>query len=375
MHTVGTSTSCCSKPGSAKECPQRPIPRRNPCPFSRPLLTRKHRAMYEELRVTALGDVTQVGLNPHLPCPLLGGASVRNIRHTLALGFHDEYALMNIEFEKVNGVAILIAFAIPGYIARYVYSSVVTTRDEDEKTKLMSSAIASAWLYALAVPVLYGLFGSSREQLATDWKLTSIIIFSSLFAYPLIAGYTAGRFISSEWGRTLLGKLRIQHPIPRAWDYAFSRPEQRWILVTLNDSANTQVGGLFDHNSFAGDDIDNADIFISRQYRIGPDGTFMTPLKDSAGVYIERKNIRAIQFFSCEWANHLDETQAIVDRRMSADEQHAQAGIPASADQGGLPAGATQSGSGVPTDATIDPAVADQPAAGHGGATSAPPCE
>ncbi|MDI1437679.1 DUF6338 family protein [Polyangium sorediatum] len=206
-----------------------------------------------------------------------------------------------MDIEKVSGVIYLIAFGIPGFIAQSVFNWVVAASPNDDKGRILSSFVTSAWLYAFASPSIYYLLVSDSWRGAHP-RLFAASIFALLFLYPFIAGYISGRVASSKLGRRALAFLGVRHPNPRAWDRIFSDGKQRFVLAELTDGS--YIGGLYSGESFAGDDPSNGDLYLELQYKISNDDQLSfseQPIGGSGGVYIERRNIKMLRFYECNY--------------------------------------------------------------------------
>jgi len=95
--------------------------------------------------------------------------------------------------------------------------------------------------------------------------------------------------------------MRAVHPIPRAWDWYFSRSKPCWVLVTLKD--RSRVYGLFHSQSFAASDPEHRDLYLEAQFRLLENGEW-APTDDTAGVLIMADQIATIEFRTLEEVNH-----------------------------------------------------------------------
>jgi hypothetical protein len=209
---------------------------------------------------------------------------------------------MEFELGKIEGIVSILLFIIPGFVAHQFYSSIVPSRHLEEKHRILSSIIASAWLYAIISPALALLYanGAFEAKARKDHPYIAALIASALLLfYPLLAGLVFAYIQQSD----KLSKFRIRfgfrHPSPRAWDHVFSRGEDYYVLATLDDG--TKIGGLWHGNSFAGDDAATTDLYLARQFVVDETGKFLREVERTRGCYIEQRRIRHLEFFQVEY--------------------------------------------------------------------------
>ncbi len=202
-----------------------------------------------------------------------------------------------MELDKITGVVNVILFIVPGFVAHFVYSTVISTRAQDEKTRILSAIVASAWLYGFISPVIYLVF--KYGWYLDHPYLFSTCLFATLFLYPVVAGYLCGRLQHSQWSRKALTALKFRHPSPRAWDHVFQTGTEFFILATLTDG--TKIGGHWHASSFAGDDALGSDLYLATQYKLGESGEFLHPLEFTGGCYIEQRNVLHLEFYQVHY--------------------------------------------------------------------------
>jgi len=73
--------------------------------------------------------------------------------------------------------------------------------------------------------------------------VTSLFVLLALFVSPLILGTLSGRFAQRDDMARFLRRLgfRTVHYIPTAWDWHFSRQEELWARITMEDGSGQKT--------------------------------------------------------------------------------------------------------------------------------------
>lgn len=79
---------------------------------------------------------------------------------------------------------------------------------------------------------------------------------------------------------------------PTAWDYALSKPESRFVAVTLMDG--NQIYGFYSGNSYSSSAFDGRDLFLEKTYTLKDDKWCLLP--HSEGILISNNQICTIEF-------------------------------------------------------------------------------
>ncbi|TGN67335.1 hypothetical protein E4L95_05370 [Paracoccus liaowanqingii] len=125
------------------------------------------------------------------------------------------------------------------------------------------------------------------------WTRPAIWTFAILVS-PVVMGVLSG--LATKWG--VLSKIYRQmsfhpvHVIPTSWDYAFSKPEPKFLIVKLADGSI--FGGLWGTKSFASDEPAERDIYIEKIYKIDKDTGVWTGTDRS--LLLKGEHIRSIEF-------------------------------------------------------------------------------
>lgn len=137
------------------------------------------------------------------------------------------------------------------------------------------------------------IFATDFVEQHPHWS--GLALFAIIFVSPVALGLLSGWSRQKQWVSRFLGSLGLRsvHPIPRAWDWHFSRLEPYWVVATLKDG--TQIYGLFDSRSFAASDPQHRDLYLEAQFHPLDTGDW-APLEDTGGVLIMADQIAVIEF-------------------------------------------------------------------------------
>lgn len=188
-----------------------------------------------------------------------------------------------------------VLLVVPGFIAFRVFSAFVATRaSSDDKHFLVSAAALGACMLAVTLPLwlwLYGEMGPTSRGVALATLL-------SIFAWPLLAGGSAGLLIRSKWFLKVLQHWRVRAPHASAWDHFFSRAEACFVRVTMDDGA--MVGGYWLRDGFASSGAGTRDLYLDEQWLLDPSGAFVEPMPLSKGCWIDVSRARCVEFLRIE---------------------------------------------------------------------------
>ena len=153
-------------------------------------------------------------------------------------------------------VFVAMAFCVPGYVYLVVRGHIVPghrARGTESIIRLLSVSTVNFMLWAWAV---YLVIGSNKMP---EWAKPAIWTFAILVS-PAIMGLLSGLSTKFRWVQKIYRFLRFHpvHIIPTSWDYAFSRPEPRYVIITLDNGRI--FAGLWGARSFASDDPTERDI-------------------------------------------------------------------------------------------------------------------
>lgn len=202
-----------------------------------------------------------------------------------------------MEIFQANKMIIFILFFIPGFISIKVWRLLKPTDRTDAITDILEAISYSCINYAIMSPLLvYWLVGIT----SFDWWDGAALIFVLLIA-PIIWPIIYSEILDSK---VLQG--RIKHPIPKAWDYLFSRGEPFFALVHLNNG--DLIAGYFGSKSFASSYPAEEDIYFEETHILNNMGCFSGEVIDGTkGFLVNKKSIDYIEFYEGQKENDTSE--------------------------------------------------------------------
>jgi len=206
-------------------------------------------------------------------------------------------------------VLLAILFLIPGFLMRKAVDATLPFAKQRSQNVLELLTL-SCINYAFASPfiVLLLLCWPTRLDLANPVMTTRNVIYGAfwilvIFVTPFILGLcvrpvTEWAHRSSFWRK--LG-LRIIHPCPTGWDYAFARQQQYWLRVMLSDGRLLE--GVFRESSLASSEPGERDLFLEDVYEFDEETEQFERIEKNCGMLIRGDQIASITFFSQEAEN------------------------------------------------------------------------
>ncbi|MFF8032709.1 DUF6338 family protein [Streptomyces sp. NPDC016626] len=88
----------------------------------------------------------------------------------------------------------------------------------------------------------------------------------------------------------------VYRPVPTAWDYAFGTGAvggPRFVRARLKDG--TWVGGWFGTRSYVSSHPQEADLYLQASYRMGADGSFVSRVEHTAGIYLRMADVDVVE--------------------------------------------------------------------------------
>ncbi len=189
--------------------------------------------------------------------------------------------------DKLKTLASILA---PGLIILTIRASVQVGPKPDLKDRLLHYAALSSIYYAAAWPVFHWPGGVILPL--TLWTLLQYVV------APTVLGVLLAYEINGQWLRRLASRLGLDlvHPVPTAWDFAFSRMRQgTFVLVTLNN--DSQIAGLLGGASFASSSREERDLLVERVWEIDGLGAW-SELLPARSILLCGKDIRHVEIFA-----------------------------------------------------------------------------
>lgn len=189
-----------------------------------------------------------------------------------------------------DAVFVAMAFCVPGYVYLVVRGHIVPghrARGTESIIRLLSVSTVNFMVWAWAVYLVIG-----SDELPA-WAKPAIWTFAILIS-PAIMGFLSG--LSTRFGLVSriyrFFRFHPVHIIPTSWDYAFSQPEPRYVIITLDNGRI--FAGLWGGKSFASDEPTERDIYIEQVCNIEKESGTWTATNRS--LLIKGNHIRSVEF-------------------------------------------------------------------------------
>lgn len=190
-------------------------------------------------------------------------------------------------------------FIVPGYIIREVISSILPQKSYSDSEK----AIQSIGYSVLNMAVWYWLFLIIQDKLQNYsswyWLCNALAI--------ILTGVITGILLGMVRAKNLVKKflncfgVNVNHPVPTAWDYKFSKDENQWVEVTVSNGG--VIRGLYSGKSLSSSETEYRDIYLEELY-VKEDNSW-TKVSRTSGVWINPDEIRYIKFYTTEEENNV----------------------------------------------------------------------
>jgi hypothetical protein len=188
---------------------------------------------------------------------------------------------------ETNKLILFLQFFVPGFIAIKVYDLFVPGEQRDAKQTVLDATAYSCINYAALSWLIYIDF--HRNLSGQNPFLHGIILILVLLLFPVVIAVGYFKLRTTRF----FGKYTV-HPVKKPWDYVFGKRESYWVIIALTDG--TQIGGMYDTDSFASSFPAEEQIYLERVWEVEGQ-QFINPVHRSKGVIISGKNINWIQFF------------------------------------------------------------------------------
>lgn len=189
--------------------------------------------------------------------------------------------------DKLKALASVLA---PGLIILTIRASVQAGAKPDLKDRLLHYAALSSIYYAVAWPVFHWPGGVLLPPAL--WTLLQYVI------APTAIGVLLAYESNGQWLRRLALRLGLElvHPVPTAWDFAFSGMRRgTFVLVTLDN--DSQIAGLLGSASFASSSREERDLLVERVWEIDGQGAW-TESSPARSILLCGKDIRYVEIFA-----------------------------------------------------------------------------
>ncbi len=182
-------------------------------------------------------------------------------------------------------------FVLPGFIINGIILAFNPTKKVSEGVLLLKCLLYSivhcalwSWMYKL-------IFGIASKYPKMYWF---VLVLTTIIAASILA-VIISLIQQNQVIRKMLAffKINIQHSIPTAWDYCFSRNKSNWLIVTLVDGST--IYGWFSTESFSSSDTEERDLYVEKIYSIDDNNTWIEN-ESNEGIYIPKEQIKTIEF-------------------------------------------------------------------------------
>lgn len=196
-----------------------------------------------------------------------------------------------------EAISILVLFFVPGYIASQIYVRNDPTAETSQPRYLLSVALWSAFVHAIALPRTIEILPTLRA-LTIDAGVFLSWFATYLVAVPVVLGPVAGVLVRTRIvsrGLALVG-MSNDVQLPTAWDFAL-RPGRPGAFVRVHLRSNEVLGGRLGRESLAGVSPHAHDLFLQQRITLGSDGWFESELPSSSGIWVAAGDITYVEFF------------------------------------------------------------------------------
>jgi hypothetical protein len=194
--------------------------------------------------------------------------------------------------ESIDVVFYTCMFLLPGYIIQEIITSLMPSKQYSDNIKLLRflgysilNLAVWSWLYMIVL-----------DELKSDQALHWILLSAITFITSCVTGFLIGIVRNKEWIRKIFSKIKIQieHPIPTAWDYKFSKTKDlRWVIVSLSNGE--VIYGKYCTQSLSSSDASNRDLYLEEVY-IYEEGKPWFRVEGTDGIWISANEIKFIEF-------------------------------------------------------------------------------
>ena len=187
---------------------------------------------------------------------------------------------------EIDKLIIFIAFVIPGFIGTKAFS-LFSMNPRVTSSEILIDAIAfSSFNYAILFAPIWLIETNNIESIYP--KMYAFFYFFVLFVSPILLAFLWSWIRKRE----SLQKF-IPHPTYKPWDYLFSKRQEYWVKVMLNNG--TMIGGKYSTKSFSSSYPANEQIYLEETWILNDKGGFDRAKNGTAGIIIVSSDIAYIE--------------------------------------------------------------------------------
>lgn len=196
-------------------------------------------------------------------------------------------------------IALLVLFVLPGVTYQFLRERwrgpVPGERDLGERVlRAVAASVVLDTLYLIAAGPQLVRFArhagpAGREAVAQQPRSAGLL---GLLLFIVVPAAAAG---GVTWWQRRRRPARY-HSTPTAWDHLFRRSGPCFVRMRLRDGA--WVGGWYGSRSYATSYPQAPEIYLESAWLMKPDGSFVRPVRDSAGIHIRAADTDVLELLS-----------------------------------------------------------------------------
>lgn len=186
-----------------------------------------------------------------------------------------------------------IIFFIPGFISIKIWSLIVANELKKVSDYVLEIISYSCFNFALFSWLIL------LMNKYSEW-------FNQYYFFNII-GYLLMILIGPIIWPIILYKIRTSKyfcerfliPIPKSWDYFFSKREECFILIHLTNGS--LIGGIYSNDSYASSYPESEDLYIEEIWKIDEKGHFINKLEGTKGLWVPKSSYDYIEFLKLNY--------------------------------------------------------------------------
>lgn len=185
-------------------------------------------------------------------------------------------------------IRLSLIFFVPGFISIKVYGLYIPSEQRHFSKSFFDAVSYSCINFALVYWIIIAIH---QNQFYNQYPvLYYCILILILFVAPII-----WPIIYSKIRDLRFFKEKTIHPIPKAWDYLFSKGGSYWIIIHTKDGR--RIGGKYDTNSFVSSYPTEEQIYLEEVWHLDKKARFLKPIDRSKGIIISSREYESIELF------------------------------------------------------------------------------
>jgi hypothetical protein len=193
-----------------------------------------------------------------------------------------------VEYLTENNIQLLILFIAPGFISLKIWGLIHPSPKIALSESLIEAIVFSSFNYIVTI-WLYFLINGTRFI----WIYLVMVLVMLPIIWPVL--------LKAVLNNKLL-RNKIISPIPKSWDYFFSKRQCCFMLVHLND--RRILGGFYGPDSFASSYPEQEDLYLQEVWQVDSEGKFIKKIPRSRGFLVNYNAIEYIEFFDLNEGEH-----------------------------------------------------------------------